>query len=239
MSPADFELHGPTVGTRIRTLRLERGLTLAELARMSDCSRNALHRLEQGDVEVPRFSTITRLARALEIPVRSLVDADEPEAQADSRESVPEPSDSAREQSTRSAWDEAEQFDRSTNNVVDEVYAQHPELFVGWTNENWQELYSVFGTGGALNYDGVIRMADRMNRRGETVRQLEVVLETHLAEVAERLVAALYQSITVRRDAGPGTSEWSPHGAGSDRIRPTAPPPRRRDPDRGQDRFRA
>ena len=45
-------------------------------------------------------------------------------------------------------------FDHQTNPLVQEVVDGHPELFDGWTQADFEELLSRFGTGGALTAPG-------------------------------------------------------------------------------------
>ncbi len=56
------------LGTRIRRLREERGLSLRALARASELSANALSMIERNKVS-PSVSTLYKLADALEVPV--------------------------------------------------------------------------------------------------------------------------------------------------------------------------
>ena len=63
----------PHLGDRIRQLRRERLLTQEELSERSGVGVTSIIRVERGQVE-PRFSTIRKLARALEVEPRELVD---------------------------------------------------------------------------------------------------------------------------------------------------------------------
>jgi transcriptional regulator with XRE-family HTH domain len=56
----------------LRTLRVERGLTLQALAAKSDISRATLSRVENGDVS-PTAETLGRLASALTLPISQLL----------------------------------------------------------------------------------------------------------------------------------------------------------------------
>ncbi len=62
----------PHLGDRIRQLRRERLLTQEELSERSGVGVTSIIRVERGQVE-PRFSTIRKLARALEVDPRELV----------------------------------------------------------------------------------------------------------------------------------------------------------------------
>ncbi|MCK5585840.1 helix-turn-helix transcriptional regulator, partial [Candidatus Bipolaricaulota bacterium] len=60
------------IGTRLRQARKAKGLTVTELARLTDMKRPNLSRLEHGKHR-PSLETLERLAEALGIPVASLV----------------------------------------------------------------------------------------------------------------------------------------------------------------------
>jgi len=81
------ELPPPLLGTRIRTLRKERGLTLSKLAQLADTSTPTMHRYESG---WDRFevSTLRRIANALDasleirlVPNRTSPRSAEPDAE--------------------------------------------------------------------------------------------------------------------------------------------------------------
>src|SRR5207302_10949579 len=56
-------------------------------------------------------------------------------------------------------------FDRATNPVVDEVIATNGALFETWTEADFDELYSRFGTGGGLTATGALEAVNAMNRK--------------------------------------------------------------------------
>lgn len=169
---------------RIRARCLEEGINLGELARRAGISRTTVYHLLEGTTRMPRASTLCRIARALQIDPKQLL----PE-----RSSATSPcSCDPKEQDHRSR----QAFDRATNRAVAVACRNRPELFRDWSGADWEELYSSFGTGGELNEQGVYELAERMNRRRETVHKLQVVLETHLAEVAENLLETLYRMVT-------------------------------------------
>lgn len=71
----------PWLGDRIRQLRAERDIPLAELARRSQISRSYLHQLEQPDPTqrpTPTAVVLFRIARALGVSVADLVEPDRP-----------------------------------------------------------------------------------------------------------------------------------------------------------------
>lgn len=59
-------LPGMGAGTRIKELRISRGMTQAKLAKAAGISQPSLSDLERGESKVPRGSTLVRLATALE-----------------------------------------------------------------------------------------------------------------------------------------------------------------------------
>lgn len=60
-----------TWGNQLRTLRIHRGMKLAELAEMSGVSSNQISKLEQGKVE-PTEITKSKLAKAFGMKVAEL-----------------------------------------------------------------------------------------------------------------------------------------------------------------------
>ena len=86
-------------------------------------------------------------------------------------------------------------FDRATNPAVAEVARERPEVFEGWTADDWEEINSQFGVGGQLTPLGALKAAEAMNEKRETVRQLQVVLETHLRDVAREVIETFYRMV--------------------------------------------
>lgn len=170
------------IAAHIRTECLRRGWDSGTLAQRAGISRTTLYQLERGRIARPRRSTLSKIAHALELAPEELLGSMTPDSPADSPE-------------FHSDADAAREFDRRTNPVVTEVCIDRPELFRGWSAAEWDELYSCFGTGGQLTRAGVVETAQAVNRKRETQRQLEVVLETHLADVAARMVETLYHMV--------------------------------------------
>jgi transcriptional regulator with XRE-family HTH domain len=65
------EYSEPTVGTRLRSFRDQRGLSLRALAEICGLSTNAISLIERGE-NSPTVSTLHRLASALKIPITDL-----------------------------------------------------------------------------------------------------------------------------------------------------------------------
>jgi transcriptional regulator with XRE-family HTH domain len=92
------------------------------------------------------------------------------------------------------------QFDRQTNPVVAEVVDEHPDLFAGWTQADFDELHSHRGTGGALTIEGTLAVVQHINRNRQLHEKLAVLLETGQAELICRIVEAMYETV-VKQDA--------------------------------------
>lgn len=88
-------------------------------------------------------------------------------------------------------------FDRETNPVVDDVVGQYPELFHGWSEADFDELYSRFGTGGALTTEGTLAAVDAMNQHREVHRKVAVVLESAESELLSHIVDLLYGRVVL------------------------------------------
>lgn len=163
---------------RIRARCAQRGWDVSDLAREAGVSRTTAHQLLAGETRQPHLSTLARIAGALGVSVAELsTEVEKDVAVSELR------------------THEAATLDRQTNPRIFEVAEESPQLFAGWTTAEWDELYSTFGTGGALTAEGVRDAASAINRKRETVRKVQVLLETHLADVATQLVEALYRMV--------------------------------------------
>jgi transcriptional regulator with XRE-family HTH domain len=61
------------VGNRIRTLRIQKGLSQEELANEADIPLSQIGRIERGENN-PTISTLYVIAKALEVELKTLVD---------------------------------------------------------------------------------------------------------------------------------------------------------------------
>ena len=176
------------LAAQIRAGCLRKGWNIGELARQAGVSRTTLYHLERGTTRKPHYPTVQRITAALEI----------------SAESVCEPS-LKQPQRLRNISDSdspgSRLFDRATNNEISEVHHEFPELFSGWADEDWDELYSTFGEGGSLNRVGVVEFAHQINLKRETLHRLQVVLETHLCPVAVNLIETLYGMVRIQSNS--------------------------------------
>lgn len=90
--------------------------------------------------------------------------------------------------------------DRKTNPVVETVIEEHPLLFDGWSEEEFDELYSRVGTGGALTHEGARRAAEEMNNKREVHYRVDLLLESTHADVLTGFIDLLYQNTVVELD---------------------------------------
>jgi transcriptional regulator with XRE-family HTH domain len=88
-------------------------------------------------------------------------------------------------------------FDRQTNPAVEEAIESEPDLFDGWTNADFDELYSRFGTGGGLTKEGAREAARLMNHNREVQHKVAVLLETSEGPLLANIVDVLYQRVIV------------------------------------------
>lgn len=92
-------------------------------------------------------------------------------------------------------------FDRQSNPLVDEVIEQHTDVFLGWTEGDFDELYSRFGAGGALSPDGVLSTARVMQRNRQTHRKLSLLLESGSGGLVADLIDVMYLRIAAQASA--------------------------------------
>jgi transcriptional regulator with XRE-family HTH domain len=194
---------GPTdLPARVRLERMNRGWDIVELERRSSVGRTTLYHLEKGHTQRVRSSTIAAIARAFDIDVAELLAPIEASRTAERRRSAA--------------------FDRATNPAVSEVARERPEVFEGWTADDWEEINSQFGVGGQLTPLGALKAAEAINEKRETVRQLQVVLETHLRDVAREVIETFYRMVQATSATAASTAAMKEL---ADRYQKPSPPP--------------
>jgi transcriptional regulator with XRE-family HTH domain len=104
-------------------------------------------------------------------------------------------------------------FDRRTNPIVDDVAARHPQLFDGWTPDDFDDLYSRFGTGGQLTTDGALEAVQVINLRRAVFTKVALLLETGQAPVLAGFVDLLYDQIVLRGAPSSAAAGDQPRGA--------------------------
>jgi len=93
-------------------------------------------------------------------------------------------------------------FDRATNMLVNDVVNSNHKTFTNWSEADFDELYSRFGTGGQLTEDGVLAVAQAMNVKRDIWRQVSVILESGEAELLSQFVDVLYGRVTATTQTG-------------------------------------
>jgi len=159
------------IAANLRRLMARQGLRMIDLAERTVLDERTIKSVLRGRAR-PQARTLYKLARGLNVPADELLETVDNTAAA-------------------------RQFDRQTNPMVDEVVCAAPELFIGWTPTEFDELYSRFGTGGSLNEEGVRAAAEQMNQNRKIHRQAALILETDQRDVLISVVKALYQKVAL------------------------------------------
>jgi transcriptional regulator with XRE-family HTH domain len=165
--------HSPQLGANLRRIMAREGLTVEQVVRLSMLDERTVKGILAGRHR-PHARTIYRLAAGLG------VEADE---------FFQDPS------LLMHKW-----FDRQTNPLVDQVVDEHPQLFHGWTESDFTELYSRFGAGGALTVDGVIKTSKSMAQNRQIQRKVALILESSEAELLASLIDVVYERVRVDPD---------------------------------------
>lgn len=174
---------------QVEMLCARKGWPIQKLADEASISRTTLHHWASGNTTTPQIKTVSKVAEALGVPVKTLF--------ATSIETEDNENSNSFLKFDDSFIQERRLFDRSTNTLVDQIVLESPEVFSDWKNEQWDELYSCFGVGGQLSEEGVREMANEINSKKETVHQIEILMETHLKETVKELINSLYKTIEV------------------------------------------
>jgi len=159
--------------SNLRRLMARLGLTVDQVAQQSGLDVRTVRRILQGDT-VPHARTIQKLAAGLGVS---------------SDELFQDPSLLLHKL-----------FDRQTNPLIEQVVDSQGDLFRGWTEAEFDELYSRFGTGGGLTAEGVIGAARSMNRSRRIHRKVALIMESGDADLLVELVNLLYQRISIKID---------------------------------------
>jgi transcriptional regulator with XRE-family HTH domain len=154
-----------TVAINLRRIMARDGLTFEEVATATELDERTLRGLLRG-VTNAHARTLHKLANGLGVEMDELF---HPPGRYASR-----------------------QFDRATNTLVEEVIASRADLFGNWSQGDFDELFSRFGTGGQLTPDGIIAAAQAMNSKRDIWRQVNIILESGEAELLSQFVELLY-----------------------------------------------
>jgi len=148
----------------------ERATTLDDLAELCQLDVRTIHAILHSR-KTPHARTLHRLAAGLEVAMLELLQPMPQSAQA--------------------------KFDRHTNPQVAAVVEEHPEWFIDWTTDDFEELHSRFGTGGALSVEGVCQSVEQMNRKRQLLDRAALVMECGDADLLTQFVDLLYQRIVL------------------------------------------
>jgi hypothetical protein len=66
-------------------------------------------------------------------------------------------------------------------------------MFENWSDADFDELFSRFGTGGQLTESGVLAAAEAMNAKRDVLRQVNILLESGEATLLAEFVQMLYR----------------------------------------------
>jgi transcriptional regulator with XRE-family HTH domain len=155
----------------LRRLMARSGLTLQEVVVRTGLHENTIKAI-LADTHKPQARTLNRLASGLGVDVDELFQ---------------DPS-----LLTHRA------FDRQTNPLVEEAMTRHHELFAGWAQADYDELYSRFGAGGALTLEGAVEAVQSMNRKRSVHQKVDLLLESAESDLLASLVEILYQRVVVK-----------------------------------------
>jgi transcriptional regulator with XRE-family HTH domain len=156
------------IAANIRRLMARHGLTYVDVVQATGLDERTVRGLVRGTNQ-PHARTLHRLAQGLGVSTDELF------------------------QPTLAS---ARQFDRMTNSLVGAVVAANSALFADWSAADFDELYSRFGTGGALNEPGVLAAAKAMNAKRTLLKQADVILESGQSDLLKALIELLYRRVT-------------------------------------------
>jgi transcriptional regulator with XRE-family HTH domain len=159
------------IGVNLRRLMAKGGLTFDDVVAITGLDERTIRGLVRG-ANNPHARTLHKLAAGLGVPIDELF---RPISRASALE-----------------------FDRATNPLVESVVARRPEIFADWSEDEFAELYSRFGTGGALSEDGIVAAAEAQNAKRALWTQISVILESGDSQLLAEFVELLYRRVTER-----------------------------------------
>lgn len=124
-----------TVGNRIKTLRIEQGLTQPALARKAQMSKGLLYQIETSDDANPSLGTLNKIARALNVTIALLLEKETLRA----RRAVPETIDPGLSEFIKETKASGEPLNESTLQAL--YVLQHRSGAAKKTKEDWAWLY--------------------------------------------------------------------------------------------------
>jgi transcriptional regulator with XRE-family HTH domain len=167
-----------TVATNLRRIMARDNLTFEQVVTATELDERTLRSLARGTTN-PHARTLHKLAQGLGVSSDELFHTVGSSA--------------------------SRRFDRAANSLVQGIVHEHSRLFKNWSESDFDELYSRFGTGGQLTESGVLSAAKLMNAKRDLYRQVSVILESSEAELLSGFVELLYfRATSVQQPADRG-----------------------------------
>ena len=164
---ASFKRDASVVATNVRRLMARHGLTFQDVVAASGLDERTLRGLVRG-TNNPQARTLFKLAQGLGVAVDELFQPLSAQHRA---------------------------FDQATNSAVEEVIETHSDVFLGWSEAEFTELASLFGTAGPLTESGVLAAAEAINTKRALLQQVSIILESSERELLAEFVKLLYQRV--------------------------------------------
>ena len=159
-----------TVATNMRRHMARAGLTFEDVVTATELDERTVRGIVRG-TKHPHARTLHKLAEGLGVTIDQLFQ--------------------------RGGQSPAQRFDRVTNSLVSSFVDAHPEMFRNWSDSEFDELYSRFGTGGQLTEAGIAAAAQATNTKRDVWRQVSIILESGEAKLLTEFVELLYGRVTV------------------------------------------
>lgn len=159
-----------TVAINVRRHMARAGLTFEDVVTATELDERTVRGIVRG-TKNPHARTLHKLANGLGVTVDDLFQ--------------------------RAGLHSARQFDRVTNSLVSSFVNAHPDMFHNWSEAEFDELYSRFGTGGQLTEHGIAAAAQATNVKRNVWRQVSVILESGEAKLLTEFIELLYGRVTV------------------------------------------
>lgn len=167
--PATGAPNAQTIATNVRRLMARDGLTFGDVVSATGLDERTVRGLVRGKNN-PHARTLHKFVSGLGLAIDELF---QPVARSD-----------------------RQAFDRATNPLVEAIIRTRGELFADWADADFDELFSQFGAGGALNEEGVVAAADAINHKRALLRKVAVILESSESELLADFVKLLYRRVT-------------------------------------------
>jgi len=158
------------IATNLRRHMAQAGLTFEEVVSATELDERTVRGLARGTTN-PHSKTLHKLAQGLGLEIGDLFRSP--------------------------GLHTPRQFDRATNTFVREVVTANTGTFQNWSEADFDELFSRFGTGGQLTEEGVLAAAEEMNEKRDLWRQVSVIMESGEAKLLTDFVDLLYRRMTV------------------------------------------